>query len=70
MIEQMTVKKTAVKKRATPQVIFSNKELQAIYNCNVLLVNCEQDEKASDRYSISVASSRKLAKDKHDNSLF
>ena len=67
MIEQTTVMKTAVRKRATPQVIFSNKELQLAYNCNVLLVNCKQDWKVSDHCSISVVYSRKLAKDNHDN---
>ena len=69
MIEQTTVKKTAVRIRATLQVIFSNKKTSA-YNCSVLLVNCEQDWKASDRCSISVVSSRKLAKDNHDDASY
>ena len=58
MIEQNDCKKTAVRKRASPQVIFSNKELQPITNYNVPPVNCEQDWKASGHCSISVVSSR------------
>ena len=70
MIEQTTIKKTAVRKRATPQVIFSNEELQLVTTTYVLLVNREQDWKASDCCSISVVSSRKLAKDNHDNASY
>ena len=65
-LSKTTAKKTAVRKRATPQVIFSNKELQRI-TAMYFLVNCEQDWEASDHCSISVVSSRKLAKDNHDN---
>ena len=53
------VKKSAVEKRATPRVVFSNKELQPIRtNYNVLPVNCEQDWKVSGHCSISLVSSR------------